>query len=117
LEPRHHTSDETGVSTMGVSRAVTALHRHGRVRVDIDPANRRRKLLRLTAEGERLFSTMNPMSEQVAAYLCDALLPDEIMAFDRYLVTMIQGLEARDANGRRMFLERTRPSSDEHQAG
>ena len=105
----HELADETGVSTMGVSRAIAALHRHHRVLVETDPANRRRKILRLSEEGERLFRSMAPVTDRVASYLCEALRPDEIMAFDRYLVTLINGLEARDATGRLVFLDRTRP--------
>src|SRR5687768_16756456 len=46
----HEIADITGVSTMSVSRAVAALHRHGRISVTPDPGNRRRKMLRLTAQ-------------------------------------------------------------------
>jgi len=45
----------------------------------------------------------------VARYLFEALRPDEIMAFDRFVKTVIEKLEATDEDGKSLFLERTRP--------
>ena len=50
----HEVAEVTGVNAMSVSRAVATLERHGRVAVEIDDGNRRRKWLTLTEEGERL---------------------------------------------------------------
>jgi DNA-binding MarR family transcriptional regulator len=105
----HELAEMTGVNTMSVSRAVSALRRHGRVNVTTDPANRRRKTLTLTPEGARLYRVMLPATDKVTAYLFEALRVDEMMAFDRYLTILIEALEARDAHGRSLFLERTRP--------
>ncbi|WP_286773194.1 MarR family winged helix-turn-helix transcriptional regulator, partial [Sphingomonas sp. 66-10] len=75
-----------------------------------DPANRRRKTLRLTEEGERLYAIMRPQSDLVGDYLLSALRPDEVMALDRFLDTLIDTLEATDEKGRSLFMERTRPA-------
>ncbi len=107
----HELSDMTGVSIMSVSRAVTALEKHGRITVKPDPANRRRKTLKLTAEGERLFAIMAPQTDLVGTYLLSALRPDEVMALDRFLDTLIGTLEATDDAGRSLFLDHTRPDS------
>ncbi len=109
----HELAELSGVNTMSVSRAVTALHRHGRIEVATDPDNRRRKTLTLTAEGARLFRTMLPTTDKVARYLFEALRPDEVMAFDRYVSTLTAALEARDRQGRSVFLTRTRPDDAE----
>lgn len=109
----HELAELTGVNTMSVSRAVAALRRHGRVNVCTDPRNRRRKTLTLTAEGARLYRTMLPATDKVASYLFHALKPDEQVAFDRCLTILIEALEARDAEGRSLFLERTRPDGVE----
>lgn len=109
----HELSERTGVSTMTVSRAVSALRRHGRVNVAPDPKNRRRKTLTLTEEGARLYRSMLPATDKVAGYLFEALRTDEMMAFDRYLQILIDALEARDEQGRSLFLERTRPDDIE----
>lgn len=105
----HELTERIGVNAMGISRAVTALHRHGRITVVIDPRNRRRKTLRLTAAGQRLYEQMLPATNKVARYLFEALRPDEIMAFEHFVKILIERLDARDAQGRSLLLERTRP--------
>ena len=105
----HELAEMTGVTTMSVSRAVAMLERHGRITVETDATNRRRKTLALTAEGERLYRTMLPTTDKVADYLFAALRPDEIMAFDRYVTTLTEALEAQDEEGRSRFVEETRP--------
>ncbi len=52
---------------------------------------------------------MLPTTDLVADYLFSLLQPDEIARFDRMVSTLIQGLEARDEQGRSVFIERTRP--------
>lgn len=108
----HELAQILGVNTMAVSRAVAALNRHGRVAVATDPQSRRRKTLQLTAEGERLWREMMPASVKVADYLFEALRPDEVMAFDHYVRTLTERLEAQDQGGRSVFLERTRPGEE-----
>ncbi len=105
----HELVERTGVNAMSVSRAVTTLHKHGRIEVNTDPANRRRKMLRLTAEGRRLYEAMLPATEKVADYLFEALGPAELAAFDRTIATLTAALEAQDERGQSLFLERTRP--------
>lgn len=108
----HELAQILGVNTMAVSRAVAALHRHDRITVTTDPLSRRRKTLRLTPEGERLWHEMMPASVKVADYLFEALRPDEVMAFDHYVQTLTERLEAQDMSGRSVFLERTRPGEE-----
>lgn len=105
----HELAEMTGVNVMSISRAVAALQKHGRITVEPDPANRRRKTLKLTEEGKRLFALMLPQTDVVADYLLSALRPDEVMAFDRFLDTLIDTLEATDEEGRSRFMEATRP--------
>lgn len=106
----HELVEQTGVNAMGVSRAIGELRRHGRVVVDVDPANRRRKTIQLTTKGQTLYDQMLPTTEKVADYLFEALRPDEIMAFDHFVSTLTTQLEANDEQGRSQFLERTRPT-------
>jgi DNA-binding MarR family transcriptional regulator len=108
----HELAQILGVNTMAVSRAVAALNRHGRIDVATDPLSRRRKTLQLTAEGERLWREMMPASVKVADYLFEALRADEVMAFDHYVRTLTERLEAQDPRGRSVFLERTKPGED-----
>jgi DNA-binding MarR family transcriptional regulator len=108
----HELVELTGVNAMSVSRAVSALRRHGRVHVSTDPSNRRRKALTLTPEGTRLYRAMLPATDKVTSYLFGALRREEMVAFDGYLTILIDALEARDERGRSLFLERTRPDGD-----
>ncbi len=106
----HEVAELTGVNVMSVSRAVSALERKGRISVTTDPANRRRKALALTEEGQRLYEIMRPNSEMVAEYLLSELATEDITALERMLGQMITTLEARDASGRSRFLETTKPA-------
>ena len=105
----HQLAELTGVNVMSVSRAVATLQRHGRIEVVRDPANRRRKWLTLTEEGERLYLIMRPQSEKVADYLFSELEPAEITQLETILTHLIATLEAKDARGRSLFLEKTKP--------
>lgn len=108
----HELSEHTGINAMGVSRAVAALRRHGRVAVQTDPNNRRRKHIQLTQKGRALYERMTPASNKVAQYLFAALRPDEIMAFDHFVKTLTARLEATDEQGRSLFLESTQPPDE-----
>jgi DNA-binding MarR family transcriptional regulator len=105
----HELAALTGVNAMSVSRAVTALEKHGRIQVEVDPANRRRKTITLTLEGRRLYQAMLPTTERVVEYLFSALTPEQIAAFDTTVATLTDALEAQDGEGRSLFLENTRP--------
>lgn len=104
----HELAELTGVNVMSVSRAVATLERHGRIEVRRDPANRRRKWLALTNEGQQLYKQMRPQSEKVADYLFSELSGAEVCEFQRLVDRLIATLEAKDADGQSLFIERTR---------
>ena len=85
------------------------LHQQGRIAIDADPMDFRRKILRLSPEGQRLYRLMLPQTDLVADFLLSSLTTKEVEQFDRLLTTLIRGLEVRDEEGRSVFLERTRP--------
>lgn len=105
----HQLAVHTGVNAMSVSRAVTTLQRHGRITMEADPANRRRKVLRLTDEGQRLFGAMLPQTQAVADYLVSGLSESEIAQLDAIVGQLIARLEATDEHGHSLFIESTRP--------
>ena len=109
----HEVAELTGVNAMSISRAVATLERDGRVEVSTDTGNRRRKWLRLTEEGQRLYAAMRPSTDVVADYLLADLDPGDLAAFDRIVHRLIARLEAVDGEGRLAFVEATRPADDE----
>ena len=108
----HEVADVTGVNAMSVSRAVSTLEKHGRVKVETDEANRRRKWLTLTEEGERLYQIMRPQTETVADYLFSELPRGELAGLEATVERLIARLEAKDAQGVSEFMEATRPEGD-----
>lgn len=108
----HEVAEITGVNVMSVSRAVATLQRNNRVMVLRDEANRRRKWLTLTEEGQHLYNAMRPQSEKVADYVFSGLDAAELATLADLMAGMITRLEASDASGRSVFLEATRPDSD-----
>ena len=109
----HEVAELTGVNAMSISRAVATLEKHGRVAVETDTANRRRKWLSLTEEGERLYQIMRPQAGQVAHYLFSELAEGELAGLEATVERLIGRLEAKDADGRSLFMEATRPENIE----
>ena len=93
-------------------RAVSTLDRHGRITVEPDPCNRRRKVLKLTAEGRRLYELMRPQTHAVADYLLSDLPEADLAKLDHLVSDLIARLEATDEKGRSLFLERTKPTDE-----
>lgn len=112
----HQLAEYTGVTAMSVSRAVATLERHGRIEVSRDSDNRRRKWLKLTEEGERLFAIMQPQGERVADYLFSDLSGQEVEHLQALVERLIATLEATDEQGNSLFLEKTRPDDREERA-
>lgn len=104
----HEMVEITGVNAMSVSRAVAALQRHGRLRIETDPQNKRRKTLLLTDEGRRLYNIMAASTDRVAEYLLEALSVSDKSSFDNYLDRMTATVEALDADGQPVFLVQTK---------
>lgn len=107
----HEVAELTGVNAMSVSRAVATLERHGRLRVEVDQGNRRRKWLMLSEEGERLYHLMRPQTATVAHYLFGKLKESELNGFEQTVSRLIERLDARDDDGNSVFLERTKPDA------
>jgi DNA-binding MarR family transcriptional regulator len=105
----HELAALTGVTTMSVSRAVSALQKHGRLKVERDAANGRRKVLALTAEGVRLFEVMKPQSEKVASYLLSDFTEAERKRLHGEILRMLATLEAVDEAGESLFMKQARP--------
>jgi DNA-binding MarR family transcriptional regulator len=62
----HELCEVAGLHPMNVSRAVGTLRTQGRIEERRDEENRRRKLLRLTPEGQRVFDELAPDADDAA---------------------------------------------------
>ncbi|SFD75748.1 DNA-binding transcriptional regulator, MarR family [Paenibacillus catalpae] len=60
-------SDDLSVTRANISNLLNALEKAGRIQRDFDPSNRRRILVRLTAEGEDLITEVWPVYEKTIA--------------------------------------------------
>ena len=105
----HELAELAGVNTMMVSRGVAALERHGRIDIDVDTRNLRRKVLRLTPKGRSLFEKMLPSTNRVAEYVFETMSTADIGAFDTCIKAITARLEAVGEDGNSLFLSRTDP--------
>lgn len=70
-------SDDLSVTRANISNLLNALEKAGRIQRDFDPANRRRILVRLTAEGDELITAVWPVYEQtIAEHIGGKLTPE-----------------------------------------
>jgi DNA-binding MarR family transcriptional regulator len=83
-----------GLEKMAVNRAVRRLQDMGCLTVTPDPEDRRRLTLSLTAEGERLFETIEPDATRRYREIVALLSADERRALGRILDKLTAGTEA-----------------------
>jgi DNA-binding MarR family transcriptional regulator len=84
-------AEKTQMDKVRVSRAVARLVASGRVSRRVDPADRRRSVLALTAEGRAVHREIVPHARRVEARLLAGLAPAERVRLDR----LVAKLEAR----------------------
>ena len=85
-------SDWTGVHLMNVSRSIARLLRMKRVVREVDPADRRRGLLRLSPTGDRLFREIAPSAQSRELVLREALSAAEMRSLRQMLDKVIERL-------------------------
>ncbi len=90
----HDLVEIMGVPAMNVSRALMTLRERGWIEDALDPDNRRRKPVRLSAAGEAAYATTLPAAQQVAADLLSGLTARQRRDFaalaDRVIGNMTQ---------------------------
>lgn len=69
----HELCEVAGLHPMNVSRAVSTLRKQGRIEERRDEENRRRKLLRLTPEGQQVFDELEPDATLAMGRLFDGM--------------------------------------------
>jgi DNA-binding MarR family transcriptional regulator len=105
-----HLGEEDGPALVGLcealridpptaSRIIAALARRGLVRAVVDPADRRRARLRLTAEGRALVRELQPLATHFRAAVERDLTRRESAELRRLLNKVITGLDRYDVEG------------------
>lgn len=92
----HEIAEAAGLHPMNVSRSVAALRRQGRLIEQRDPANRRRKILSLSAEGQGLHRRLIPHVRKISDFVFSALTPEEEATFSHLLDQLTARLERVD---------------------
>lgn len=95
----HEIGAVAGMHPMNVSRAVATLSRRKRLQQRRDPDNRRRKLLRLTAEGRALYKSFMPHVQEIADSLFATMEREEIEVLSRLIDKMTARLEGTTPEG------------------
>jgi len=88
----------TGLDKMSVSRALSGLVQRGRVVRRVDPADKRRLLLRLSAAGERLYVRIGTPAKARERSLFRGIGADEQAQLGRTLDRLAANLLAADAD-------------------
>lgn len=91
----HEIGTVAGMHPMNVSRAVATLCRRKRLQQRRDPDNRRRKLLRLTADGRALYKSLMPHVQEIANSLFATMEPDELELLSRLIDKMTAQLDGK----------------------
>src|SRR5579875_1157743 len=93
----HELCEATGMHPMNVSRSVATLRRQGRITERRDPANRRRKMLRLTPKGWSTCRSFVPDMERMSSFLLASMSPLEVEFLGRLVDQLIARLETIDS--------------------
>lgn len=92
--------EQTGMHPMNVSRSVAHLARLGRVQRSVDPRDRRRSLLRLTAAGRQVFDKIAPGAQRREEIVHRILDGEEADALRALLDKLIAGVATEGAAAR-----------------
>lgn len=87
----------TGLDKMSVSRALGGLVRRGRVVRRVDPADKRRQRLRLSADGERLYERVGTPAKAREGHLFRGIGAEEQARLGRTLDRLIANLVEADS--------------------
>lgn len=81
-----------------VSRTLSALVERRLVRVELDPSDRRRTRLSLSAAGRRLADELGPLAAEIRGVVIEGMTPGEIAAVRDGLLRVIANLERFEAH-------------------
>jgi DNA-binding MarR family transcriptional regulator len=93
----HELCEATGMHPMNVSRSVATLRRQGRIVDRRDPANGRRKILRLTPKGWAVCQAVAPDMDRMSQFLLTSMSPIEVEFLSRLTDLLIARLATIDS--------------------
>ncbi|MBV1694268.1 MAG: MarR family winged helix-turn-helix transcriptional regulator [Hyphomicrobiales bacterium] len=82
-------AERTAMDKVAVSRAVARLLARGSLERKIAPTDRRKSMLRLSADGERIYAEVVPIARDHERVLLDVLAADDRLALERILTTLL----------------------------
>lgn len=98
----HDLVEIMGLPAMNVSRAIAALRERGWIEDAVDPENRRRRPVRLTAAGRAEYDRLHPAVEAVAQALLGSLSAAQLRQFgaisDKIIAAMTQWIRDHHAD-------------------
>jgi len=90
----HEICKISGLIPMNVSRAVSAVRKRGLIREQIDPDNRKRKLLSLTPEGLALYRKVAPHARRETKFMLEGMSREEVATLGSLVERLIARLES-----------------------
>ncbi|MEM7431180.1 MAG: MarR family transcriptional regulator [Pseudomonadota bacterium] len=82
-------ADRTMLDKVAVSRAVTKLLKNGRIEREFADADRRRSILQLSAEGQRVHDEVAPLAMAFEKQLLEVIEADDLATFDRVIDALL----------------------------
>ena len=82
----------SGLPKNSISRAVSDLLRKGLIEREVDPTDKRAKLLSLTEAGRRMLGRINPIMQERQARMRAVLGAEDAAEFDRLLRKVVYGM-------------------------
>ena len=82
-------AERTAMDKVAVSRAVSSLLEKGRIERSVSPGDRRRSILKLSAEGTRIYREVVPLALRHEQSLLDVLDAADRDALERILDTLL----------------------------
>ncbi len=84
----------TGLDKMSVSRALTGLEKHERLKRESDPSDQRKSLLTLSPVGRRLFARIGAQAKEREARLFAGVSPSEVAQMNATLDKLVAALRS-----------------------
>lgn len=97
--------ERSSINKVNVSRAIKSLQKRGYLKRDIDGEDKRKAVLRLTAEGRRTYTLLIPMIIAHEDQLLDGMSAEEVTTLIRLMAKVQKNAEKASLSPRQIDLE------------